>query len=286
MIRKAVIAAAGLGTRLLPMSKELPKEMLPIYLKEDDNHIVLKPLLQAIFEQLYKYGIRDFCFIVGRGKRAIEDHFTPDWDYIRRMESKVRGELLGILNFYKMIENSTIIWVNQPEPKGFGHAILMARPFVSDEKFVACAGDTFILSERNNFLKKMVDAHLKYDADSTILIHRVSDPRQYGVAVVEKLEDYAFKVTRVLEKPQKPPSDIAIIPYYVFNSKVMEILGKLEPSVNNEIQLTDAIQAIIDNGGRVIAIFLDSDEIKIDIGTPETYWEALSISYNRFLKKM
>jgi len=285
LIRKAVIAAGGLGTRLLPMSKEFPKEMLPIYLKDND-HIALKPLLQAVFEQLYKYGIRDFCFIVGRGKRAIEDHFTPDWDYVRRMESKVKRELLsGMLTFYRMIENSTIVWVNQPEPKGFGHAILMARPFVSSEQFIACAGDTLILSETNKFLDKMINAHFKYNADSTILIHRVLDPRQYGVAIVEKIENYVFRVTRVLEKPQRPPSDIAIIPYYVFSPKVMEILGKLEPSVNNEIQLTDAIQAIIDNGGSVIATFLDSDEIKIDIGTPETYWEALSISYNRFLMK-
>ncbi|MEM3449942.1 MAG: sugar phosphate nucleotidyltransferase, partial [Nitrososphaerota archaeon] len=191
------------------MSKEFPKEMLPIYLKDDD-YIVLKPLLQAVFEQLYRYGIRDFCFIVGRGKRAIEDHFTPDSDYIRRMESKVKGELLtGMLNFYKMIENSTIVWINQPEPKGFGHAILMARPFVSGEQFVACAGDTFILSDRNNFLNKMINAHFRYDADSTILVHRVSDPRQYGVAIVEKIEDYTFRVTRVLEKPQKPPTEIA-----------------------------------------------------------------------------
>lgn len=285
MIRKAVIAAGGLGTRLLPMSKEFPKEMLPIYLK-DDEYIVLKPLLQAVFEQLYRYGIRNFCFIVGRGKRAIEDHFTPDWDYIKRMENKVKKELLsGMLRFYEMVEDSKIVWVNQPEPKGFGHAILMAKPFVSDEKFIACAGDTFILSDKNDFLNRMVNTHIEYNANSTLLIHKVSDPRKYGVAIVERLEDYAFKVIKVLEKPQRPPSNIAIIPYYVFNPNIMEALERLKPGVNNEIQLTDAIQTIIDNGGKVLAISLDSDEIKIDIGTPETYWEALSVSYNRYFNR-
>jgi len=90
MINKAVITAAGLGTRLLPISKELPKEMLAIYVKGQNGGILLKPLLQIIFEQLYNFGVREFCFIVGRGKRAIEDHFTPDWDFIKKLKIKVK----------------------------------------------------------------------------------------------------------------------------------------------------------------------------------------------------
>lgn len=282
MIRKAVITAGGLGTRLLPITKELPKEMLPIYLWDKNGNIVLKPLLQAVFEQFYEYGIREFCFIVGRGKRAIEDHFTPDWDYVKRISNKVKTELLtGILDFYEMIENSTIVWINQPEPKGFGHAVFMARSFVESEPFIACAGDTFVLTDKSDFLNKMVTIHLKHNADSTLLIHKVTDPRQYGVAVAEKIENYTYKVIEVLEKPEKPPSDMAVIPYYIFSPNVMEVLRKTKPSVNNEIQLTDAIQSLIDAGGEVLAVFLSPDESKIDVGTPETYWEALSISYNR-----
>jgi len=270
-IRKAVITAAGLGTRLLPMSKELPKEMLPIYTK-GPNGILLKPLLQAVFEQLYDFGIREFCFVVGRGKRAIEDHFTPDWNYIRMMNDKGKKRIASEMsNFYRMIEDSTIIWVNQPEPRGFGHAVLMARPFVRDEPFLVCAGDTYIISE--DFLRRMADS----DADATVLLQRVEDPRQYGVALVD-----GNRVLKVVEKPEKLISNLAIMPFYIFNPEIMEILRGLKPGVGGEIQLTDAIQELINRGRRVNAVFLRDDELRLDIGTPESYWEALKLSYERW----
>ncbi len=272
-VKKAVITAAGLGTRLLPMSKELPKEMLPIYAKGLDR-IILKPLLQAVFEQLYDFGIREFCFVVGRGKRAIEDHFTPDWDYIRRMNERGKEGIASEMSrFYRMVESSTIIWVNQPEPKGFGHAVLMARPFVGKEPFIVCAGDTYIIS--NDFLRRMVEAHV--NADATLLLQRVDDPRQYGVAVVEK-----DIVLRVVEKPKELISDKAIMPFYVFNPVIMDVLKELKPGVGGEIQLTDAIQGLIEMGRKVKAVFLRDDELRLDIGTPETYWEAIKLSYEHW----
>lgn len=274
-IRKAVITAAGLGTRLLPMSKELPKEMLPIYTKGPDG-IMLKPLLQAVFEQLYDFGIREFCFVVGRGKRAIEDHFTPDWDYVRRMNDRGKEKIaLELSKFYRMVESSTIIWVNQPEPKGFGHAVLMARSFV-DEPFLVCAGDTYIISD--DFLKRMVKAHV--EADATLLLQKVEDPRQYGVAVVD-----GDNVLKVVEKPKEFISDKAIMPFYIFNPTIMDVLKELKPGVGGEIQLTDAIQELIKMKKRVKAVFLRDDELRLDIGTPETYWEAIKSSYEHWKQR-
>ena len=142
-LEKVVITAAGLGTRLLPMSKEMPKEMLPIFVR-GVNGLALKPLLQALFEQLYSFGFRDFCFVVGRGKRSIEDHFTPDRGFVKLLRDRGKSALARELeSFYEMVENSRILFVNQPEPKGFGHAVLMARPFVGDGLFVVYACDTY-----------------------------------------------------------------------------------------------------------------------------------------------
>jgi len=105
MSRKVVITAAGLGTRLLPTTKELPKEMLPIHVRGSKGQPVLKPLLQALFEQLHSYGFREFCFVVGRGKRAIEDHFTPHWDFVEKLEkTSETSQVTDLVNFYKMLE--------------------------------------------------------------------------------------------------------------------------------------------------------------------------------------
>jgi len=275
--RKVVVTAAGLGTRLLPMSKELPKEMLPIFVKSGSS-MVLKPLLQALFEQLYCFGFRNFCFVVGRGKRSIEDHFTPDWDFVRRLNDRGKNDLAAELSrFYHMIEDSRIAFINQPKPRGFGHAVLMARFFVGDEPFMVCAGDTYIISEGNSFIRRMVDAFSK-DVSAVLLLQEVSNPRGYGVAVVEGSGD-VFNVLRVVEKPIVPPSNLAIMPFYIFRPEIFNVLEGLSPGVGGEIQLTDAIQGLIDRGRRVMAVKLNPDELRLDIGTPETYWEAIKLSH-------
>jgi UTP--glucose-1-phosphate uridylyltransferase len=282
-LKKAVITAAGLGTRLLPMSKELPKEMLPIYMRKTMGKLILKPVLQALFEQLYRFGIREFCFVVGRGKRAIEDHFTPDQDYIAKLNSKDKTSLASeMTSFYKMVENSTIMWVNQPEPKGFGHAVLMAKPFTSNEPFIVCAGDTYIISKNNKFINIMVETHFKCNSEATLLLHKITNPKQCGVAITEKSEHNICRVLRVVEKPSIPPSNLAIMPIYTFNPMIMDILENLKPGVGAEIQLTDAIQKLIDQGCKVQAVFLDKDELRLDVGTPETYWKAVKVSYEYY----
>ena len=124
MVRKVIIPAAGLGTRLFPATKEQPKEMLPIFSKTEHGDMMVKPVVQLVFEQLHDAGLREFCYVVGRGKRGIEDHFTPDAECIRMLEEMGKnGQASDLESFYKKLETSTIMWVNQPEPKGFGNAV-------------------------------------------------------------------------------------------------------------------------------------------------------------------
>jgi len=280
MIKKVVVTAAGLGTRLLPMSKELPKEMLPIFVR-GRNGTILKPLLQTLFEQLYGFGFREFCFVVGRGKRSIEDHFTPDWDFVRRLNRRGKHDLTSELeNFYGMLESSKIAFINQPEPRGFGHAVLTAKLFVEGESFMICAGDTYIFSKDNVFLNRMVKAFSE-DVSAVLLLQNVPNPRGYGVAVVEQTKDIIgiYNILKVVEKPELPPSNLAIMPFYIFRPELFDVLEGLGPGVGGEIQLTDAIQGLIDRGRRIVGVLLEDDELRLDIGTPETYWVALTASH-------
>jgi choline kinase len=186
---KVVITAASLGTRLLPASKEIPKEMFPVFAIYG-GEVVVKPLLQIIFESFYDAGFREFCFVVGRGKRAIEDHFTPDWSFVEWLRSRGRERLAKLLeDFYRRVEGSHIVWVNQHEPLGFGHAVLMAEPFI-DGDFMVAAGDTVLPS--SSFTGDMASM----GSEMVLIVKKVEDPRRYGVAVLQ-----GDRVVRVVEKP-------------------------------------------------------------------------------------
>ena len=165
-IKKVVLPAAGLGTRLLPITKETPKEMLPIYIRGENGNRYLKPVLQVIFEQLYKNNFREFIFIVGRSKRAIEDHFTIDNEFIKTLYEKNKSELATEMEkLYNKIEKSSLIFVNQPEPKGFGDSILKVRSII-EEEFLVHAGDTYIKSSEDATIKKVIESHNKYNKAS------------------------------------------------------------------------------------------------------------------------
>ena len=279
-IRKVVITAAGLGTRLLPTTKEMPKEMLPIFSMSRSLGLTLKPVLQLIFEQLYDAGFREFCFIVGRGKRSVEDHFTPDYGYVELLEKRGKPKLASQLQeFYEKIESSVIIWVNQPEPKGFGDAVLKAEPFVGDEPFLVHAGDTYIFSNNNSHLLRLLRHHESRKTTAILTLKEIREPQKiYGCAIVE-YEGSIMRVKRVIEKPEKPPSNLAIMPIYIFEPDIFKAIRETAPGVGGEIQLTDAIQRLIDWRQPVEAMKLHDDEIRLDVGTPETYWEALKLSY-------
>lgn len=276
---KVIIPAAGIGTRLLPATKEQPKEMLPIFAKASNGQVCLKPLLQTVFEQLYDLGFRDFYFIIGREKRAIEDHFTPEFDYVTMLKGKGKNVTADELkNFYRKIEGSSIVWVNQPEPKGFGDAVLRAAAFAGSESVLVHAGDTYILSDGAHHLKALLKAHKELGADATLTLQEVEDPRQYGVAEVEELGG-GYKVKRVVEKPEEPATNLALMPVYAFRPIIFRALRETKPGKGGEIQLTDGIQKLIDWGLKVHATKLGPSDVRFDIGTIETYWKALELSY-------
>jgi UTP--glucose-1-phosphate uridylyltransferase len=272
LLKKAVIPAAGLGTRLLPITKELPKEMLPIVAPMKNGQLCLKPMLQAIFEQLYSTGFREFAFIVGKGKRAIEDHFTPDEDFIRYLKTKNKENLAQELqDFYDKINNSNILFINQPKPKGFGDAVARASIFTGNEKFLMQAGDDLIISKNNNHLKRAIEAFEKYGADTLFLVEEVPDPRNYGVMTGEEIKSNLFQVTSIIEKPKKPPSNLAIVALYIFKPAIYKAINDVKPDKNGEIQLADALKLLIEWNCKVYGLKLNSSEKRVDIGTAESY---------------
>jgi len=283
MIGKVVVPAAGLGTRLLPATKEQPKEMLPFFTRRLDGQLCLKPMLQLVFEELYEAEFREFCFIVGRGKRSIEDHFTIDnafLDYLRaKNEFSARSELEG---FYEKIQRSSIVFVNQPVAAGFGDAVYHAKPFTGDVPFMVHAGDDLIVSKNNEHLNSLISTFEEYNADVALYVERVRNPTKYGVVVGKRISKKIIKVGDILEKPSSPPSNIAAVGVYVFNGKIFRAIEKTEPDKNNEIQLTDAIRQLINEGNDVYAIELSRDQRRIDMGTPASYWSALKNTLSQF----
>lgn len=276
MLEKAVIPAGGLGTRLLPATKEQPKEMLPIFSRLPNGTLCVKPFLQIVFERLYDAGFRDFCFIVGRGKRTIEDHFSLDSGFIDYLRRKNMVELVEELtDFYERVSGSNIVFVNQPEPRGFGNAVFHAKHFTGRTPFLVHAGDDLIISKKSQYLQRLVRVFESRNADAVLYVEKVKDPQKYGVVAGRKVEDHLYRVERIEEKPITPLSRLAIIAVYVFSSKIYGALEKTAPDSNNEIQLTDAIQNLITDRHEVYALELRDDEKRIDIGTPESYWRLL-----------
>ena len=272
MIKKAVIPAAGLGTRLLPITKEFPKEMLPIAALMKNGQLCLKPMLQAIFEQLYSVGFREYAFIVGRGKRAIEDHFSPDEDFIQYLKNKNKEELAEELqDFYNKINNSKILFINQPKPKGFGDAVSRASMFTGKEEFLMQAGDDLIISKNNNHLKKARKTFEKHDADTLFLLEEVSDPRNYGVITGKEIEPNLFQATSITEKPKKPHSNLAIVALYIFKPIIYKAISNVKPDKNGEIQLADALKQLIEWNCKVYGLKLNPHEKRVDIGTAKSY---------------
>jgi UTP--glucose-1-phosphate uridylyltransferase len=238
---KAVIPAAGLGTRFLPATKAMPKEMLPV---------VDKPAIQYVVEEAVSSGIQDVLIIIGRNKNNIANHF----DSVPELEVKLREK--GDLDKLAKVEHSSdladVHMVRQGEPKGLGHAVLRAQGHVGDHPFAVLLGDDLI-DERDPLLEKMLSEYDKRGA--TIIALMEVDPAQihmYGVAAVEATdEEDVVKVTQLVEKPkaEDAPSNLAIIGRYVLGPDVFGILEHTEPGKGGEIQLTDALQELAAGGG-------------------------------------
>jgi UTP--glucose-1-phosphate uridylyltransferase len=276
---KVVITAAGKGTRLLPFTKEMPKEMMPIFSSNFRDKKSTLPLLQLIFEQLHELKFREYCFVVGREKRSIEDHFTPHESYLKELNGDYKKNMK---KFYQKLDNSHLVWINQNKPIGFGDAVKRAEKFVNDDDFLVHAGDVTILSESSNPIKRLIEtARNQPDAKIILLCKKVKNFKKYGVPTVRKIGDNLFEVTEVIEKPEKPKSEYGILPIYYFKKEIFSSLKKISPGKGGEYQLTDAIQKMIKEKNKVLAITLLNDEAEIDVGTVESYKDALDITFNK-----
>ena len=274
---KVVITAAGKGTRMLPFTKEIPKEMMPIFTKIYGNQRTVIPLLQYIFEQFYSMKIRDYCFVVGRDKRSIKDHFARQQSHLNELSGNHKKTLS---NFYKKLENCHLIWVNQNKPLGFGDAVKRAEKFVGDEDFILHAGDVSIISRYKHPILRLIDTAKKNpDASAILVCKKVKDAKRYGILQIKNRSSQVYFVEGVEEKPIKPKSNLGILALYYFKPEIFHSLKKTKRGKNNELQLTDGIQQMINDGKKVLAIPLTNDDIEIDVGTVESYRDAQVSSY-------
>jgi UTP--glucose-1-phosphate uridylyltransferase len=236
-VRKAIIPAAGLGTRFLPATKAMPKEMLPI---------VDKPAIQYIVEEAVASGIEEIMIVTGKGKRAIEDHFDFSPELERNLESKGKFALLEQVRYSTNLAD--IHYIRQKEPKGLGHAIWCARNFIGDEPFAVLLGDDIVQSEIP-CLKQLIDQYEKI-LSSVIGVKSVPSKETYKYGVIEPSiqEGRRYKIERLVEKPEPgtAPSNLAIMGRYILTPEIFMFLKDMEPGAGGEIQLTDAIQKLND----------------------------------------
>ncbi|NFA42799.1 UTP--glucose-1-phosphate uridylyltransferase GalU [Clostridium botulinum] len=237
-IRKAVIPAAGLGTRFLPATKAQPKEMLPI---------VDKPTLQYIIEEAIDSGIEEILIITGRNKKSIEDHFDRSLELEIELEKSGKKEMLEMV---KDISNMVDIhFIRQKEPKGLGHAIHCAKAFTGDEPFAVLLGDDIVYNEGKPCLKQLIDCYNEYKTSvlgvQTVVRENVN---KYGIVDGLHIEDRVYKVKGLVEKPsiEEAPTNIAILGRYIITPKIFEILENTKPGKGGEIQLTDALLELVE----------------------------------------
>ena len=237
-IRKAIIPAAGLGTRFLPATKAQPKEMLPI---------VDKPTIQYIIEEAVASGIEEILIITGRNKKCIEDHFDKSVELELELEKSGKTEMLEMVR--KISDMVDIHFIRQKEPKGLGHAISCARTFVGDEPFAVLLGDDIVYNDQKPCLKQLIDCYSEYNT-SVLGVQKVAKENvsKYGIVDGLHIEDRVYKVKGLVEKPsiEEAPSDIAILGRYIITPQIFDILKETEPGKGGEIQLTDALLKLME----------------------------------------
>jgi len=264
-VRKAIITAAGLGTRFLPATKAMPKEMLPL---------VDKPAIQYSVEEAIASGIEEVIMVTGGGKRAIVDHFDRSHELEHYLHERDRSDLLGILAEVDAISDKVdITYIQQREPRGLGHAIWTARRLVGDEPCAALLPDDVILGAEP-CLRQLINAYEKTGA--TVLAARrvpMDQVSRYGIIATGKSNGSLHEVIDVVEKPssEDAPSDLASLGRYVLLPTVFDELGRTEPGAGNEIQLIDAIRRTLEHS-RVVALEFEGDYY--DLGTVAGYLKA------------
>lgn len=236
MVRKAVIPAAGFGTRFLPATKSQPKEMLPI---------VDKPTIQFVVEEAVAAGITDILMVIGKSKRAIEEHFDRNFELENELEEKGKLEDLQQIRRISAMADIHFIW--QKELNGLGDAVYHARNHVGNEPFLLLLGDTLIQSEKS-VVRKLIDLHDHY-GETVVALECVEAAKvgQYGIVGGKAIDNGLHLINRLVEKPkpEEAPSNLAIAARYVFNPRIFEYIRRTPPGKNNEIQLTDAMQLML-----------------------------------------
>ncbi len=235
-VKKAIIPAAGLGTRFLPATKAMPKEMLPI---------VDKPTIQYIIEEAIESGIEDIIIVTGKGKRAIEDHFDHSFELEQNLFERGKFELLEeVQKSSKLVD---IHYIRQKEPKGLGHAIWCARKFIGKEPFAVLLGDDIVEAE-TPCLQQMIGQYERYNA-SILGVQTVKEAEvsRYGIVDGSQIGERFYKVNSLVEKPKQEdaPSNLAIMGRYILNPMIFDILSNQAPGAGGEIQLTDALKELL-----------------------------------------
>jgi UTP--glucose-1-phosphate uridylyltransferase len=262
-VRKAVIPAAGLGTRFLPATKAQPKEMLPV---------VDKPAIQYVIEEAVRSGIDDILIITGRGKKAIEDHFDRSVELEADLHAKGKDSLLAeVLDLANLAD---IHYVRQGEALGLGHAVATARKHVGDQPFAVMLGDD-IMDEHSTVLSEMIDAHRERGAAAVIACKHfpLEEISAYGSIAYEEAGERLLKVNAIVEKPkpEDAPSTWGVMGRYVFTPDIFESIDRTKPGAGGEIQLTDAIGGLLPEGDVYGYTF---DEGRYDIGSKLDYLRA------------
>ncbi|WP_312817948.1 UTP--glucose-1-phosphate uridylyltransferase GalU [Pseudomonas sp.] len=274
MIKKCLFPAAGYGTRFLPATKAMPKEMLPV---------VNKPLIQYGVEEALDAGLNEISIVTGRGKRALEDHFDISYE----LENQIKGTdkekyLVGIR---RLLDECSFSYTRQTEMKGLGHAILTGRPLIGDEPFaVVLADDLCVNLAGEGLLAQLVALYKKYRC-SIVAIQEV-DPQEtnkYGVIAGEEIKDGIFRVDSMVEKPkpEDAPSNLAIIGRYILTPDIFEKIEQTEPGKGGEIQITDALMKQAAEGNVIAYKFKGK---RFDCGGAEGYIEATNFCFENFYK--
>jgi len=283
-VRKAIIPAAGLGTRFLPATKAQPKEMLPI---------VDKPTIQYIVEEAIASGIEHILIVTGRNKRSIEDHFDKNLELEEALRKGQKEDLLQLVDDITNLVD--IHYIRQKEPKGLGHAIYCARAFIGDEPFAVLLGDDIVYS-KTPCLKQLIEVFNEYK--TTILGCQFvpeDDVDKYGMVDGKLIEDNVYKVKGLVEKPKKEeaPSNLAILGRYIITPRIFDHLANTKPGAGGEIQLTDALQALAKEEAMYAYNF---EGVRYDVGNKLGYLKAtvefalrrddLKDSFKEYLKSL
>ena len=268
-VKKAIVAVAGSGTRLLPATKSMPKEMLPI---------VTKPLIQYAVEEALEAGINSMAIVTGRGKRALEDHFDVSYELEHQIAGTAKESLLEGTRY--LMNSCDFSYTRQLEMKGLGHAILTGRSLIGDEAFAVALADDYCLTDGSSVLAQMVELYEKYQC-SIVAIEEVpnEDTSLYGVIEGKEEAEGVFRVSNMVEKPSPDaaPSNLAIIGRYILTPDIFNILESTPPGKNGEVQITDALLAQAKQGNVIAYKFQGK---RFDCGSVERYIAAINYTFD------